>query len=270
VSIGQTLASARIDAGLSVEQVSHRTRIRQTIIAAIERDDFAACGGDFYARGHIRAFAQVVAVDPVPLLGEFDAERAAAAATAGAAPSTRHVFETAASSRVERRGPNWSAAMGAALVAVLMYGGFQLVTAENAPRETRTIADGLGSSLEESPPGTVPAAEPGQPSTPAPAATSAPPEDAVAEAPRTEVEVVIAATDATSWVRVTGAAGGTLFEGLIEHGETETYIDSDEITVLMGNAGGLELTVNGVEIGSPGGIGDVVTQEFGLEDPATG
>ena len=50
MSIGDALAQARSQAGLTVAQVSQRTRIRETIIRGIERDDFSACGGDFYAR----------------------------------------------------------------------------------------------------------------------------------------------------------------------------------------------------------------------------
>ena len=72
VPIGVALAEARYGAGLTVAQVSERTRIRQTIIAGIECDDYSACGGDFYARGHIRAIAKVVGVDPKPLIQEFD------------------------------------------------------------------------------------------------------------------------------------------------------------------------------------------------------
>jgi cytoskeletal protein RodZ len=72
VSIGATLAAARRHAGLSVADVSERTRVRQPIIQDIEHDDYAACGGDFYARGHIRAIAEVVGADPGPLIEEFD------------------------------------------------------------------------------------------------------------------------------------------------------------------------------------------------------
>jgi cytoskeletal protein RodZ len=75
MSIGGTLADARHRAGLSVADVSARTRIRQTLIRAIERDDFAACGGDFYARGHVRAIARVVGVDSERLISEYDAAR---------------------------------------------------------------------------------------------------------------------------------------------------------------------------------------------------
>jgi hypothetical protein len=73
VSIGAALTEARQRAGLSVAQVSERTRIRETVIRGIERDDYSECGGDFYARGHIRGFAKAVGADPGPLVKEYDA-----------------------------------------------------------------------------------------------------------------------------------------------------------------------------------------------------
>jgi hypothetical protein len=73
MSIGGTLAEARHEAGLTVADVSARTRIRQALIRDIEQDEFASCGGDFYARGHIRAIAGVVGTDPRPLISEYDA-----------------------------------------------------------------------------------------------------------------------------------------------------------------------------------------------------
>ena len=75
VSIGDVLAGARRQAGLTVSHVSDRTRIRETIITAIEGNDYAACGGDFYARGHIRSIARAVGADPEPLIREYDSAR---------------------------------------------------------------------------------------------------------------------------------------------------------------------------------------------------
>jgi cytoskeletal protein RodZ len=77
VSIGEVLAEARRGADLTVTQVSQRTRIRETIIEDIERGDYSACGGDFYARGHIRAIARAVGADPGPLIAEYDASQRA-------------------------------------------------------------------------------------------------------------------------------------------------------------------------------------------------
>jgi len=73
VSIGEGLAQARREAGLSLAQVSQRTRIREKIIADIENDDYSACGGDFYARGHIRSIARAIGTDPVPFIRVYDA-----------------------------------------------------------------------------------------------------------------------------------------------------------------------------------------------------
>ncbi|HSZ43637.1 MAG TPA: helix-turn-helix transcriptional regulator [Trebonia sp.] len=73
MSIGGALAGARQRAGLTVADVSAHTRIRQPIIRAIEHDDFGVCGGDFYARGHIRAIARTVGLDSEPLVHEYDA-----------------------------------------------------------------------------------------------------------------------------------------------------------------------------------------------------
>jgi cytoskeleton protein RodZ len=77
MSIGAELAAARRKAGLTVTEVSQRTRIREAIVRGIERDDFSACGGDFYARGHIRAIARVAGLDPEPLVREYDDAREA-------------------------------------------------------------------------------------------------------------------------------------------------------------------------------------------------
>src|SRR6202012_928343 len=72
VRIGDTLGDARRQSGLTVTQVSERTRIRETIIRGIEQDDFTACGEDCYPRGHTRSIASVVGVAPEPLIHEYD------------------------------------------------------------------------------------------------------------------------------------------------------------------------------------------------------
>jgi cytoskeleton protein RodZ len=51
--VGAVLAEARTARGLSVEDVAASTRIRATLVRAIENDDFSRSGGAVYARGHI-------------------------------------------------------------------------------------------------------------------------------------------------------------------------------------------------------------------------
>jgi transcriptional regulator with XRE-family HTH domain len=72
VSIGEVLAGARHSRGLTVAEVSHYTRVRESIIRAIERDDYLLSGSDTHARGDIRAIAVALGVNPDPLVAEFD------------------------------------------------------------------------------------------------------------------------------------------------------------------------------------------------------
>jgi cytoskeletal protein RodZ len=124
VSIGEALAEARDQAGLSIAQVSERTRIRQGIIQGIEADDYGVCGGDFYARGHIRSIAQAVGTDPGPLIEEYDHDHAATGPIAATG-----LDELVARSRPPQR-PRLNPALliAAAVVVVLGVGGYLLAT----------------------------------------------------------------------------------------------------------------------------------------------
>jgi cytoskeletal protein RodZ len=72
VSIGEALADARRDAGLTVTEVSYQARIREIIITHIEDDDYSVCGGDSYARGYIRLIAGALRADPEPLIRQYN------------------------------------------------------------------------------------------------------------------------------------------------------------------------------------------------------
>ena len=107
--IGETLAGARQRAGLTVAQVSEQTRIREQVIEGIERDDYAACGGDFYARADIRSIARAVGADSGPLIREYDALYRARGALA--AVSLEELLATPAPAP-RRRPPGLGAAGG--------------------------------------------------------------------------------------------------------------------------------------------------------------
>jgi cytoskeletal protein RodZ len=76
VTVGETLTEARYRAGLSVDELSERTKIRGTVIRSIEEDDYRACGGDLYVHGYVRAIAGAVGIDAQPLIREYDLGRA--------------------------------------------------------------------------------------------------------------------------------------------------------------------------------------------------
>jgi transcriptional regulator with XRE-family HTH domain len=117
--IGESLAAARHRAGLSAAQVSERTRIRETIISGIESGDYSACGGDFYARGHIRAIAKAVGADAEPLIQEYDSLHRAPGAVS--AVSLEELLSTSAQAPLRRR-VSLKPALVLALVAAVVAG----------------------------------------------------------------------------------------------------------------------------------------------------
>lgn len=126
--IGPTLREAREHLHLSVDSLADRTRIRPHVIESIETDDFAPCGGDFYARGHLRSLARVLGVEADDLIRTYDA------AYAHAPIEARRVFEAELATgprpsiRLTSGGPNWAALIGVVLVLAIIWGAAQYLT----------------------------------------------------------------------------------------------------------------------------------------------
>jgi cytoskeletal protein RodZ len=235
VSIGDALAQARSQAGLTITQVSQRTRIRETIVRGIEHDDFSACGGDFYARGHIRSIARVVGADSEPLIHEYDTTHGAPQAIRAA-----DVFEPATPIKLkERRRPNWSVAMIIVLALVVGYGVYRAVGAVTSPGHPVAA-----------PPSHHPSAA-AAPSTPAPTPT---------HVSNTVVIRLTAIEDC--WVGFTTPSGAYLSQDLVVGGSSKTWRFRHAVTMQIGNPAGILLTVNGKKLGSPGSTGPV-TLSFG-------
>jgi cytoskeleton protein RodZ len=77
-SVGAILLAARQAVGLSQDEVCRRTRIRIPVLRQMERDDFSRCGGEVYARGHLRHLARVYGLDSDELLARYTQQRASA------------------------------------------------------------------------------------------------------------------------------------------------------------------------------------------------
>src|SRR5215472_11790125 len=90
VTVGETLTEARSQAGLTVDELSERTRIRGTVTRSIEQDDYEACGGDLYVRGYVRALAGAVGIDAQPLIREYELGRLGSEGEHGGRPAGRH------------------------------------------------------------------------------------------------------------------------------------------------------------------------------------
>lgn len=259
ISVGRALQQARIAAGLTVDEVSSATRVRIAIVHAIEADDFAPCGGDVYARGHLRTLARAVHLDPEPLIAQFDAEHGGRPSPTPAAP----LFE-AERIRPERRGPNWTAAMVAAIVVVIGFVGFTAFKGGDDGSDAKSqVADGTKPSVSKS-------AKP-RPKKEKPAAPSGEPSDsAIAAAPQDKVTVQVSAPNGRSWISAKDHNGRMLFDGLLKKGESKTFQDSTKINLILGDAGAIQLYVNGKKIEDDFRPGAVERLTYTKGDPEVG
>jgi cytoskeleton protein RodZ len=243
--IGATLARARQESGLSIDDVSARTRIRGSLIRQIEHDDFSGCGAAVYARGHVRSLAHLLGVDDGPLIDEFD--RRHHTGPGPVAPTLRADHDTIAARDMKtRRGARWVPAMAVSLAAVCAFAIVGLVTG--------------GSSASSS--GTPTAQAARQPTTAAttPAGVSPSP-SAVAFA---GVDVRVQVTAGASWLSVRDDSQHVLLQQVLQPGSVRDFKAPKEIQLVLGNAGAVSVTCNGHPFGAAGAPGQVVTVAFNL------
>ncbi|HET9419954.1 MAG TPA: helix-turn-helix transcriptional regulator [Nocardioides sp.] len=222
--IGPVLAAARTRLGLTVDQLADRTRIRPHVIESIEVDDFAPCGGDFYARGHLRTLARILGVDAAPLLRSYDEHYSDAPIDA------RRVFEAelatvaGGSIRGTRGGLNWSVLVAAVMAAVLVWSIARLIVDGPVELDRAPVLNGSPSH--------------GQ------GAGAAP-----------EVPVVFTAAGGGTKLKVRDGQGDLVFDGDLAFGQSASLDVSPPIRVWASD-GSVTATIDGEERGALGETGE--------------
>ena len=243
--LGAALAAARRARGLSVEDVSAATRIRPAIVRAIEADEFDACGGAAYARGHLRSMAQVVGTDPRPLVEEFDRRFHQPVPVLLTAPLGSFDPPRDAG-RSGRQSPGWaSVAAGVVVVAVLLLGGSWLLGRGDDGAQVGAIP-APGTSAATTGPG---------PTTAKPPRTTAPPVQGVT--------LRLRATGGSSWVSVTSSNGSQLYQGILAEGQAREFRDARQLSVRFGTSPAVRVVQNGRDLGAPRCDTQVCTVAFG-------
>ncbi len=260
--LGETLSAARAAKQLSTGDLALAMNVRQTIIHSMESGDFAACGGDVYARGHIRAYARQVDLDPEPLIARFKATTPAVAAAPGPTPA-RPLSARAGRPLASLPGPLDAGnrkfvpiAIGLGVVLVLAL-TVQGISSWRSGRSAEPLASQPQSSSSPRPSGSPSAVAATSPPSTAKKPPPASPRKPAAEIPAGSSDLRMQATKG-SWVSVKTEAGATLFSGMLSSGQAKDFRSPGPLRVTLGNAGGVELTVNGKKIGPAGAVGQVL------------
>jgi cytoskeletal protein RodZ len=249
-SLGERFRAAREARGLSLSDVSEQIRIRSVYLAAIEEENWSAIGAPVYIRGFLRTYARFLGLDPEEVVGAFNSGPPAPGPPAVAAERTPRNAPAAVPELEEQGGRGAPVIWAAAIVAVLLV-AFVVYNEVTMRRDGAPVP--LAASSAES---ALPSNSPGAPSAePSGGASTTP---GIQEGPNSLALVL----SAPSWLRVT-VDGNVSMEGTFPAGTSKTFHGKSAL-VRIGNAGGVEIFVDGKDVGKLGKPGDVVEHAFTL------
>ena len=244
MSLGSLITQARKSAGLSIDDLSASTNIRSSLLREMESDSFHNCGGETYARGHIRNIATKIGVDPLIFIAAFEEEQI----HAGRSMKDLLVENSVMKQPEKARKVSWKVLATISVASLIVVGLAQIVISNTSSMD---IPAPIASRTESA--------------TPSPDAPEPTPTEEATVSTGTGVQLIISAERAKSWLFVSDATGRTLFSGQIARGTTKTFNTDVSLNVKVGNAGGVDLTVNGKKVDSIGGDGEVVSVSYGVD-----
>ena len=243
MSLGSLIAKARKDAGLSLEDLAAKTNIRMSVLSEIEKNNFEHCGGETYARGHVRNIAAVLKADQKEFIRLYEEEQGG---------ETRSIKDLLIENSVmrlpaEARKVSWKVLVMISVVSLFVVGIAQVVISNVNSNNVVSAAPSESASPTAA---ESPSAEPSAQST---------------FSTGSGVEVVVSAVRAKSWLFVSDASGRTLFSGQVSRGAVKSFSSDSQLNLKVGNAGGVDLKVNGKKVEAIGVDGEVVSVSYGVD-----
>ena len=243
MSLGSVISASRNAAGMSIDGLSEATSIRAGLLREMENNNFVNCGGETYARGHLRNIAVALKVDPDIFLSLYVEEQSVEQRKMQDLLTETNVLKPPK----EKKNVSWKALASISLACIVVAGVAQIVISNSKtvtvelmqPTPTPSVSPSESASSTESA---------------SPSANTEPAEVAMTGA----IVVEISASRGKSWIFANDATGKTLFSGQLRSGSTRTIASDAIINLRVGNAGALDLTVNGKKMDSLGANGEVV------------
>jgi cytoskeletal protein RodZ len=263
--LGQYLRSERGKRGMSLEEVSARTRIRLQTLEALERDDYPVLPAEVTVKGFLRAYARCLELNEQEVLARY---QAFAAEYFKVAPEADPVGPAVRSSRSHAWQQRLTVVGLSAAALMVVISSVVALSPRSQPEQHPTD---ISAPMELPPPIVPPAPMPdagepvaGEPTgETAPSAPQSAPPTMVPEpmtAPREAVrdqQLAVTATE-PSWVQVTIDNSETK-EALLQPGERVGWAAAETFKLTVGNAGGVTVEYNGQPLPSLGPSGRVRT-----------
>ena len=233
--VGEILRRTRLHYGQSIEEIEAALRIRACQIEAIESGDLKKLPGKVYALGFVRSYAEYLGLDGDKMVKLFKTQ------AIGNAPEAELHFPMPAS---EGQLPPWwitlTCIFGAIAILASWFG-------EN--RQQRDIVENIpevpqAMQIEK------PAAKPAEPTE-----NMAAEEAVIKEKP---VKGIILNIRENSWVEIRDKKGKAMLSRVLKAGDQYYVPDRPDLTISIGNAGGVEVEVDGQALRKLGETGKVL------------
>jgi len=244
MTLGRTIRDAREAARMSIAALSEATSIRIGLLSEMEANNFKHCGGDTYARGHLRNIAVLIGVDPQILIDLYNDQHAAESQRIQDSLADNNVLQVPR----EKKSLSWKVPAVASIAILLVIAVVQIVISNqsSSPVAAPTISASTSPSVTATPSATPTTSVVAAPST---AATHGP------------VSLVVSAPRGNSYIDII-VDGKDVEKGSIFQGETKSYKGSTAISVYFSNPAGLDVTFNGKLLAPLGGQNEEVRRTF--------
>lgn len=277
VSPGARLAAYRNERGWTVEQVASQLNLAPRQIVAIESDDYPSLPGMPIVRGFIRAYAKLLKVDAAPLLATLGGETVLVHDSIEPRKTLSTPFsETRLPTMMERQGLSSKWVVGV-LVAMLIgvaiwaarheYSPAELSKAASSQAPSTTLSGAQTETTKEQPgitPSPAVSAPAGEvPSTVAETSSTTAPVPAVVVPPVVPAQPAVVPEAAAltgkdtlelkaredSWIEVRRVGNNAvLLSRIVKSGERESIEINEPVSVVIGNAAGVDLTLRGAPV----------------------
>lgn len=266
-SYGMYLQAVRVEKGIPLETVAAETRIRAEILRAIEAEDHKHLPGDVFVKGFLKSYAEAIGADPDETLRRFADRRG---------PLSAEVIQLRETPK--RPGSFWWTLVWVALLMTGLVGGtlltYQMVYRNgtgDAPRVSMPAAPEAPVTEGRMPPANAseeqsPSADAPQEQMPAPVPPGGEP-DTGEPFPDTDREPASAGylleivCHEDTWLKAI-ADDGAASEHYLKPGDTLRLKAERMFNLLIGNASGVSLQLNGTPVAVPGRSGEVVNLEL--------
>ncbi|QLL24867.1 DUF4115 domain-containing protein [Actinobacteria bacterium IMCC26103] len=244
MSLGEFLRGARESAGLSVDDLAERTSIRAGLIKEMEKNNFIHCGGDTYARGHLRNIAPIVFADAQTLIDLYNQEHST---------EQRLIHDMLVENNVskiptERKTISWKTLAIASVVVLAAVAGGQVIISNS--KSTVTPMDVVSPTASVTPT-SIPAESP----------SASKKSEVVTTSVSGEMSLTISAARGNSNIDVV-VDGKHLYKGPLFQGDSKSFTGPTSISVYLSNAGDLDLTLNGENLAPLGARNQEIRKTF--------